>query len=90
MMSMGVKDAREGIAHLRHVLSANAPEPDKPGKPIDDMGRADIGRQVAAEQLRAEQKADDTRLQQIKDQRIANLARARGAKKAKQETKADA
>ena len=36
MMSMGAKDAREGIAHLKHVLSSNAPEPEKPGKyPFD-------------------------------------------------------
>ena len=67
-----------------------AATPDAPGKPMDDMGRADLGRQAAGEQLRAEQKAEDTRKQQIKTQRIANLAKAREARKTKQENKADA
>ena len=36
MMSMTTKDAREGIALLRHVMSSSAPEPEKPGKyPFD-------------------------------------------------------
>ena len=36
MMSIGARDVREGAAHLRHVLSKNAPAPPKAGKyPFD-------------------------------------------------------